>query len=285
LANDERDEEARPGAAEVTFRFQPPFDGLLAEMRCEGDMSCDLLRVVPRVTGDGLDDWPRLGAMLGRSRAYVLEHHAIAGVVGPAAGGPLTSDGGNLAAVLAQWEQRGDDTWREFTAEVRRLLPEYDAVGARTVEGGRVQVSLRLAEGGEWLLATDLSQGTLYVLALLTLAYDPDPPPIVAVEELDRGIHPRLLRDVRDALYRLSYPAERGLATRAPAQVIVTTHSPYLLDLFRDHPEEVIIADKRGVAATFTRLADRDDLTELLAEGALGDMWFAGVLGGVPDEP
>jgi len=119
----------------------------------------------------------------------------------------------------------------------------------------------------------------------LALAYDPDPPPIVMVEELDRGIHPRLLRDVRDALYRLSYPAERGLATRAPVQVIVTTHSPYLLDLFRDHPEEVIIADKRGAAATFSRLADRDDLTELLAEGALGDMWFAGVLGGVPDEP
>jgi predicted ATPase len=284
LAEDEREEESRPGAAEITFQFTPPFDGLQAEMRCTSDLSCDLLRVVPQVAGDGQEDWPRLGAALGLTRAYVLEHAAIAAAVGATTAGPLAGDGGNLAAVLARWEQHHDDTWQEFTEEVLRLLPEYDAVGARSVEGGRVQVALRLAEGGEWLLGADLSQGTLYLLALLALAHDPAPPPIVCIEELDRGIHPRLLRDVRDALYRLSYPAECGRSGRPPVQVIATTHSPYLLDLFRDHPEEVIIADKHGVAATFTRLVDRRDLAELLAEGALGDMWFAGVLGGVPDE-
>jgi hypothetical protein len=132
--------------------------------------------------------------------------------------------------------------------------------------------------------ADEVSQGTLYVLALLALAHDPAPPAIICLEELDRGIHPRLLRGVRDVLYRLSYPADYGHA-RAPVQVIATTHSPHLLDLFRDHPEEIVIADKRGRAATFARLSDRADLAELLAEGGtLGDLWYSGILGGVPEE-
>jgi hypothetical protein len=92
-----------------------------------------------------------------------------------------------------------------------------------------------------------------------------------------------MLREVRDAFYRLSYPAAFGL-TRPVVQVIATTHSPYLVDLFRDHPEEIVIAQKHGQASHFERLADRADLTELLQEGSLGDMWFSGVLGGVPDE-
>jgi len=71
---------------------------------------------------------------------------------------------------------------------------------------------------------------------------------------------------------------------RPPTQVIVTTHSPYLLDLFRDHPEEVIVTQKRGREAHFERLSDRPDLPQLLEEGALGDLWFSGIIGGVPEE-
>ncbi|PYT10092.1 MAG: ATPase, partial [Acidobacteria bacterium] len=97
-----------------------------------------------------------------------------------------------------------------------------------------------IREGHFQIPATELSQGTLLALAILTLTYIPNPPSIVCLEEPDRGIHPRLLRDVRDALYRLSYPENYG-ERRDPVQVIATTHSPYLLDLFKDHPEEVVI--------------------------------------------
>jgi predicted ATPase len=124
----------------------------------------------------------------------------------------------------------------------------------------------------------------LYLLAVLVLAHDPAPPSVVCIEEIDRGIHPRMLRETRDALYRLSYPASAGLK-RAPVQVVATTHSPYLLDLFREHPEEIVITQKQGNEARFERLGDRPDIRELLREGSLGDMWFSGILGGVPEEP
>ena len=72
--------------------------------------------------------------------------------------------------------------------------------------------------------------------------------------------------------------------TREVVQVIATTQSPYFLDLFREHPEEIVITQKQGNAAHFERLSDRADLPELLREGSLGDMWFSGILGGVPEE-
>jgi predicted ATPase len=106
---------------------------------------------------------------------------------------------------------------------------------------------------------------------------------VVCLEEADRGIHPRLLRDVRDALYRLCYPANFGLK-RESVQIVATTQSPFFLDLFRDHPEEVVIANKKGRSATFSRLSDLPDAREIIAGGSLGDLWFSGILGGVPEE-
>ena len=119
--------------------------------------------------------------------------------------------------------------------------------------------------------------------AVLTLTFDPAPPRVLCIEEVDRGIHPRMLREIRDALYRLSHPAVRD-PVRPAVQIVTTTHSPYFIDLFREHPEEVILLQKVGRAARFERLIDRPDLPELLREGSLGDMWFSGILGGIPEE-
>ncbi len=94
-------------------------------------------------------------------------------------------------------------------------------------------------------------------------------------------MHPRLLREVRDAIYRLAYP-ESFVEKREPVQVIATTHYSYFLDLFREQPEEIMIADKIGLETKFTRLTDRADLEEILGSAHLSDVWYSGVLGGVP---
>lgn len=272
-----------PDAAEITFRFDPPHDGLEAVLGCSGEGVCDLLQVVPLQTGEGADDWEGLRKKLSGLRAHLLDHAAIARPVYPVSSDELAPDGGNLGARLAGLRERAPGAFEGLHAEIRRLFPEYGELVLRPAQGS---FALRLADAAEpaLLAPDDLSQGTLYTLALLTLAHDPAPPAIVCVEELDRGIHPRLLREVRDILYRLSHPADHGLS-RPSTQVIATTHSPLLLDLFRDHPEEVVIAEKSGRAATFARLSERADVGELLAEGgSLGDLWYSGVLGGVPDE-
>jgi predicted ATPase len=272
----------RAGGPEIGFRFNAPHAGLEVALGCVSENVCDLLQVVP-VPGSGAGDWAGLRSRLLRIRSYLLDHYAMAAPAELAEGGELVGNGGNLAAVLAARALAHPASFAQFREEVTRVLSEYDDLRLAERPNGTIELQLRLADGGEIVAADNLSQGTLYTLAILALAFDPDPPPVVCIEEIDRGIHPRLLREVRDALYRLSYPAATGLV-RAPVQVIATTQSPYLLDLFRDHPEEIIIAEKHGRAATFCKLSDRADLAELLTEGSLGDMWFAGILGGVPEE-
>ena len=271
-----------PEAAEISFRFNPPHDGLEAVLACVDESTCDLLQITPLPGGEGVDDWPGLRTRLLTLRSYVLDHLAIAATgAGQADGTELAPHGGNLAAVLATLSETSPAAYAGLCEELLRLFPEFDELTLLPRSGS---FGLRLRDGGDVVPADALSQGTLYTLALLALAHDPAPPAIVCIEELDRGLHPRLLRGVRDVLYRLSYPADYG-HDRAPVQVIATTHSPLLLDLFRDHPEEIVIADKVGRAATFARLADRADLADLLAEGAnLGDLWYSGILGGVPEE-
>ncbi len=268
-----------PTGPEITFRFTAPA-GTSLSMHCREHARCDALRLV-----EGDDSvWPGLQSQLRGVKAYLLDHYAIAAPVPPADSSALASNGANLAAVVARWAKEVPEVYAAFRAEAVGLFAEYDDLAVREDPGGAgLVVALHLVEEDEWVEADSLSQGTLYALALCGLAHDPAPAPIVCIEELDRGLHPRLLRQVRDVVYRLSYPQDFGLS-RPPVQVIATTHSPYLLDLFRDHPEEVVIAEKQGRVASFSRLADREDLELLLEEGSLGDIWFAGLLGGVPED-
>ncbi len=263
---------------EITFRFLPPNETVEAVLACESDVRCDLLQVTPAD-----DAWPALRDRIQGMRSYVLDHRVIASAATPGQNSELASNGSNLAAVIAQLEAKHPESFAALRDELVRILPEYADIACRPRPDGLIELGLILKDGGQRIAGDAISQGSLYLLALLVLAFQPAPPSVLCIEEVDRGFHPRLLRDVRDVLYRLSHPAGFGLK-RAPVQVIATTHSPYLLDLFGDHPEEVVISAKHGSSATFSRLADRADLQDLLGDGTLGDIWYSGILGGVPEE-
>ena len=263
---------------QIDFRFSAPHEAITARMSCRSETVCDLLHIEP----PGAAGWPALQAELATIRGYVLDHSALAQPAKRAAGAELARDGANLAAVLAARRAAAPDAFSALTEEMLRIMPEFRSLELDEHPDESVEFGLRLAEDG-LVPAAELSQGVLYLLGILTLAFNPAPPCVLCIEEIDRGIHPRMLREIRDALYRLSYPKSSG-STRPPVQIVTTTHSPYFLDLFRDHPEEVIISHKRGRAAHFERLADRADVKELMREGSLGDMWFSGILGGVPEE-
>jgi predicted ATPase len=217
-------------------------------------------------------------------RVYSLDSGSIAL---PTHIGPdvlLARNGTNLAGVLDQLRDDHEERFVALNAEMRRWLPEYDKIEFDRPAQGQKGVVLLTKKGEHRIPAAHLSQGTLLALALLTLAYQPNPPLLIGLEEPDRGLHPRILRELRDALYRLSYPESAGEARR-PVQVIVTTHSPYLLDLYRDHPEEVVLAQKDGLDVHFQRLADKPDIEEILGDAPLSEAWYSGILGGVPSSP
>lgn len=263
----------------IDFRFGAPFEALEVCLACSTDFVCDLLKV----HSPSPELWAQATREIVRIRSYLFDHYAMAEPANPETGGELAGNAGNLAAVAARWQTQIPAAFARLESEFCRLLTEFGGLEVVQQADGRVALAARFADGNERILADAMSQGTLYTLATLVLALDPAPPSMICIEEIDRGIHPRLLREIRDALYRLSHPESFG-EQRAPVQIVATTHSPYLLDLFKDHPEEVVIAQKEGQEARFERLVDRPDYQELLNEGPLGDIWFSGILGGVPEE-
>lgn len=261
----------------MVFRFRPPYETVEVRLACVDSNRCDALQVLPA----DAPGWPALRAEIATIRSFAFDPEAMAEPAPRAASAELAADGANLAAVLAHWRDASPEAFARFTTDALRLFPEFIKFELQSRFADRVALAFTLIGEVGVVHGEDLSQGMLHALAVLALAAMPAPPAVLCIEEVDRGVHPRMLREVRDALYRLAYP-EPGMSGRRAAQVIATTHSPYLLDLFRDHPEEVVITQKIGREAHFERLSDRADLAQLLEEGSLGDIWFSGILGGVP---
>lgn len=226
----------------------------------------------------------KLQTFLGSFRVFSFDADAIAAAVVTAPHPQLGQDGSNLAAVLDALRDTHPERFEDLNREFHRWLPEFDRILFETPEQGKKSFLVRTSVGHHRLQASDLSQGVLFALAFLALAYLPNPPSIVCFEEPDRGIHPRLLVDIRDAMYRLAFPENYG-EKREPVQVMATTHSPYLLDLYKEHPEQIVIAHKDDEGVHFERLSEKPHLSEILEGAPLGDIWFSGILGGVPSTP
>lgn len=123
-----------------------------------------------------------------------------------------------------------------------------------------------------------MSDGAVTFLALLSLIFAPDElgAPLYCIEEPENHLHPRLLETLVEVLTQ----RQNELGDQA-AQIITTTHSPYLVDKLSI--DELIVIEKVHGATQFTRPASKKNLRELLEreELGLGDLWYSGALGGV----
>ncbi len=220
-------------------------------------------------------------SVLNRVKIFSFETASLGQPVSAQQINELQRDGKNLVGALTNLRDKDEEAYNRLREEFQRWVPEYDAMVFNNDPGGLRFLNLRQKISRQTILASQASEGTLLALALLTIVHQPTPPVLIGLEEPDRGLHPRLLRELRDALYRLSFPTDFGIK-RAPVQVVVTTHSPFFLDLFKDHPEQVIIAEKKSDGtATFKNLSDDKELRELIGDAPLGEIWYSGVLGGV----
>ena len=115
-----------------------------------------------------------------------------------------------------------------------------------------------------------LSDGTLKFLCLLAVLLNPQPPPLICIEEPELGLHPDALSLVAEALAEAS---ER-------TQLIVTTHSPALVDAFSGRPEAVVVCERVSHGASELRRLSRKQLDIWLERYSLGELWRKGEIGG-----
>ncbi|MEJ5230958.1 MAG: AAA family ATPase [Geminicoccaceae bacterium] len=236
----------------------------------------------------GLATLRRLGEEYGAPQveqlASILENFRVVEIDDRAARQPtprrkgerLRADAANLANVLADLREREPETLEVLEQDVASVLPGFEGLEFRQLAGAEEGVEVRLRERG-LPGSTPLSAasfGTIRALALFALLHDPAPPALTCIEEIDHGLHPYALDRIVE---RLREAAER-------TQILVATHSPALVNRLR--PEELVIFE-RDVERGCTRVVPTDStmLARQMKESdlRLGELWFSGTLGGVPD--
>lgn len=181
-------------------------------------------------------------------------------------GDRLEEDFSNLGLFLSQL-QRLPKVERQIIDRLRDLYEGLDGFRIPT-KAGTVEVTL--SEGDFSIPATRLSDGTLRYLCLLAILCDPDPPPLVCIEEPELGLHPDILPKLADLMIEAS---ER-------TQLIVTTHSDTLVDAVTERPESVVVVEKHEGRTQMRRLRKDDELQAWLEKYRLGQLWTRGEIGG-----
>lgn len=138
-----------------------------------------------------------------------------------------------------------------------------------------------MVDGRDWLSAFDASEGALYVMFLAVLAVHPHAPKVLAVDNVDQALNPRLARALIERVQDLV------LADRTRPQMLLTTHNPLVLDALRLEHEDVrllILQRQRDGSTAIRPLAYSDALARAKAQDMpLSRLWLGGLLGGMPD--
>jgi len=131
----------------------------------------------------------------------------------------------------------------------------------------RVQMKVRWKNLKRDCPLSDLSDGTLRFLYLISILANPNLPSLVAIDEPETGLHPRMMGIV----------AECAMDAATRTQLILTTHSPEFLDAFRDTQPTVTVTELVD-GATQLRTLSGEDLAYWLKEYTLGDIYRTGQL-------
>ncbi|GAB3575880.1 hypothetical protein GCM10027578_40690 [Spirosoma luteolum] len=200
----------------------------------------------------------------------------------------LEADCGNIIPFIFNLSQNYKRVFRELENNLHKSVGDIVSIGTPSVESnGENKLRLKFFDKDDndfW--ASEVSEGVLYFVALLCIINQPNPPKLLLLEEPEKGIHPRRIREVMDFIFRL--------AEEKDVQVILTTHNEHVLDEFATRPEAVFVFDKDDDGATYVKNLQRDiidptnarngelDLDPVDLTSNLSENWLYGLLGGVP---
>lgn len=182
---------------------------------------------------------------------------------------PLHETGRNLAAFLDHLLRKDRRRFDQIQVALRDLVPGLEEININTPSPEYRAVAVTI-DGGFEIAGERLSTGVRMLFFFVALAHHPNPPDVVLLEEPENGVHPRRLRDIVTLLRRLT----AGELTGKPVQVIMTTHSPYLLDHIELPGDWVIVFRREADGRRSATEADAARLKDFLGEFMLGEVWF-----------
>ena len=182
----------------------------------------------------------------------------------------LSREGQNLSLVVEYLHDNHPDVFSKIKEKLKARVPGITHVEAKQTEEGRILLKFQDGAFEDPFLARYVSDGTIKMLAYLTLLYDPEPHPLLCVEEPENQLYPTLLWELAEEFR--SYADHGG-------QVFVSTHSPDFLNAAQ--LDEVFWLQKVGGYTQIRRASDDDQVAAYMKEGdQMGYLWKQGFFEG-----
>ncbi|NEP80572.1 MAG: AAA family ATPase [Okeania sp. SIO3B3] len=176
----------------------------------------------------------------------------------------LSATGNNLPNVIQYLKEQHPERLEKIIDILSCRVPRLEKVAASIMQDGRLLLQIKDAPFATPILAKFASDGTLKMLAYLTVLHDPEPAQLIGIEEPENHLYPRLLPEL----------AEECRAALANTQLMVTTHSPFFVDGLKPQELWVLYRDENGYTQA-KRTDEMRGIKEFVEEGAsLGNLWM-----------
>ena len=185
----------------------------------------------------------------------------------------LRSDASNLAAFLYRLFNESPNVYEEICKTVRLAIPFFEdfTLKPQPLKNGEEQIRLLWRQKGSDypLWPSQLSDGSLRFICLVTALLQPIPPSTIIIDEPELGLHPYAIT-LLGALLR---------SASKRMQVIVSTQSVPLLNEFS--LSDLIVVERENDETVFKRLSEHD-FSAWLEDYSIGELWEKNILGGRP---
>ena len=199
----------------------------------------------------------------------------------------VNSDASNLVSFFDNMRDYKPEIFTAIKNDLTECLQEIIDIRFKKVKlNGEISKQIVLFDVyGRGFMADEVSEGTLYFMALLAIIHQPSPPKLLMIEEPEKGIHPRRLHEVMNFIF--------DLADKKEIQIFITSHSPQVVNEFEDFPETVFVFDNengetkvrnllKDVIEPSDKKSQETNLPKIDYTQTLGEHWIYGFLGGIP---
>jgi len=183
----------------------------------------------------------------------------------------LSVTGDNLQLVARHIYENKSNLFNEIVSAMQRRVPGISRIKPVLTQDGRLILSFQDKSFRDPFIDRYVSDGTIKIFAYLVLLYDPNPHPLLCVEEPENQLYPTLLWELAEEFRAY---AEKG------GQVFVSTHSPDFLNAVQ--LQEAYWLIKESGRAQIMCAKDDKQLAAFIDEGdQMGYLWKEGFFRGV----
>ena len=201
----------------------------------------------------------------------------------------VKEDGSGLAPTLDFIRNEAPKKFQELKEMLRRIVPGVKDISIRRakvkinrqrsieVNGQFIPYEEHQSVTGQEIIfdmntgdripAHAISEGTMLALGLLTVLMHPNQPNLVLLDDIEQGLHPKAQRELMDVLKEI-------LKLNENLQIILSTHSPYIIDEL--NPAQVHVLNNTHSGFTVAkRLDEHPDIEWAKQTLTTGEFWDA----------